>query len=100
MWILLLFYLQNLDYVIMSGARRQEGRWDPSENGQVVATDKAVGRKLATDAMFSLEHTESDQQKGKTSVPLLRQLQLLRETCWEDDYSANCALRQKFRVWN
>ncbi|XP_046400716.1 coiled-coil domain-containing protein 130 homolog [Ischnura elegans] len=87
----------NLDYVIMSGARRQEGRWDPTENGQVVATEKAVGRKLATDAMFSLEHTESDQQKGKTSVPLLRQLQLFRETCWEDDYSANCALRQKFR---
>ncbi|XP_071449813.1 coiled-coil domain-containing protein 130 homolog [Hetaerina americana] len=87
----------NLDYVIMSGARRQEGRWDPAENEQVVATDKVVGRKLATDAMFSLEHTEADQHKGKASVPFLRQIQLLRETCWEDDYSANCALRQKFR---
>ena len=27
--------IQNLDYVINSGARRQERRWDPTENEQV-----------------------------------------------------------------
>ncbi|KAG8234195.1 hypothetical protein J437_LFUL007355 [Ladona fulva] len=89
---------RNLDYEIVSGARRQEGRWDPTENGQIVATEKTVGRRLASDSMFSLEHSEDDQKKGKSSVPLLRQLQLQRDTCWEDDYAANCALRQKFRV--
>jgi coiled-coil domain-containing protein 130 len=27
---------QNHDYVIISGARRKEQRWDPTENGQIV----------------------------------------------------------------
>lgn len=44
--------MQNLDYVIISGARRQERRWDPTENGQVVPDDKQVIHKLADDAMF------------------------------------------------
>lgn len=26
---------QNLDYTVLNGARRQEGRWDPTENEQV-----------------------------------------------------------------
>jgi len=28
--------LQNHDYVIISGARRKEQRWDPHENEQIV----------------------------------------------------------------
>lgn len=27
---------QNLDYVVLSGGRRQERRWDPHENEQVL----------------------------------------------------------------
>lgn len=46
------FVLKNLEYVIISGARRQENRWDPTENGQVVPEDKSVGRKMASDPMF------------------------------------------------
>lgn len=31
-----LSHFQNLDYVILDGARRQERRWDPTQNEQVV----------------------------------------------------------------
>ena len=30
------FYVQNHDYVITSGARRKEKRWDPKDNEQIV----------------------------------------------------------------
>lgn len=39
------FSLKNLDYVIVSGARRQERRWDPTENEQVVPEDKGVSSR-------------------------------------------------------
>ena len=54
----------NMDYVIVQGARRVEQRWDPTENGQIVPDDKSVGRKLADDAMYKLEHTSGDKARG------------------------------------
>ena len=42
----------NLDYVVSEGGQRMNQSWDPVENGQLVPEDKAVGRKLADDAMF------------------------------------------------
>ena len=68
----------NLDYEIVSGARRQEKRWDPTQNGTVVPDDKAVGRKLYDDAMFKLEHGETDKGKGKTSEQGLRKLSAIQ----------------------
>ena len=59
----------NLDYVIVEGASRQERRWDPTENGQVVPDDKAVGRKLADDAMYKLEHEKTDKGKSADAGP-------------------------------
>merc|ERR1719186_1260382 len=53
----------NMDYVIVEGARRVEQRWDPTENGQIVPDDKRVGRKLADDAMYKLEHQTTDEDK-------------------------------------
>lgn len=90
--------MQNFDYVIVSGARRQENRWDPTQNGQVVPEDKATTRRLFDDAMFKLEHGENDQKGAKSLIPTLGKLAALREERWLDDYSANCALREKFRV--
>ncbi|ODM89667.1 hypothetical protein Ocin01_17016 [Orchesella cincta] len=86
----------NLDYVIINGARRQERRWDPTENGQVVPDDKQVIHKLADDAMFKLQHGVEDQRKLKDVTPTLSKLENLQER-WKDDYMANRALRDRFR---
>lgn len=64
----------NLDYTIVSGARRQERRWDATQNEQVVPEDKAVGRKLYDDAMFKLEHGSEDTAKGKGAEPRIKKL--------------------------
>nr|CAG4635062.1 EOG090X0DK6 [Alona affinis] len=87
----------NLDYVIVSGARRQERRWDPTENEQVVPEEKSTSQKLATDAMFKLEHGEKDVSKAKTAAPVIDRLHDHRER-WRDDYASNRLLRDQFRA--
>nr|CAG4647397.1 EOG090X0DK6 [Megafenestra aurita]SVE92651.1 EOG090X0DK6 [Megafenestra aurita] len=87
----------NLDYLIVSGARRQERRWDPLENEQVVPEEKSTSQKMATDAMFKLEHGEKDVMKSKTAAPVIDRLQDHRER-WRDDYSSNRLLRDQFRA--
>ncbi len=64
----------NLDYEIVSGARRQERRWDSSQNGQVVPDDKDTTKRLFDDPMFKLEHGAADMSKKKDSEPRLRDL--------------------------
>lgn len=64
----------NLDYEIISGARRQERRWDPTENGQVVPETKETSRKLFDDPMFKLEHGDKDSGKGKEAAPRIKML--------------------------
>nr|CAG4644298.1 EOG090X0DK6 [Lepidurus arcticus] len=86
----------NLDYVIVSGARRQENRWDPTQNGQIFTDDKAVIRKMGTDAMFKLEHGETDAAKSKDAAPGLGKLQNLQDR-FKDDYDINQSLRNLFR---
>ncbi|KAH7971501.1 hypothetical protein HPB49_025147 [Dermacentor silvarum] len=87
---------QNMDYEIISGARRQERRWDPSENEQVAPDDKEIGKKMATDAMFKLEHDVDDKAKVKVATPALARLEHLQDR-WRDDYTANQLLRKSFR---
>lgn len=87
---------QNMDYEIISGARRQERRWDPSENEQVAPDDKEVSKKMATDAMFKLEHDVDDKGKFKVITPSLARLEHLQDR-WRDDYTANQLLRKAFR---
>ncbi|CAG2167579.1 unnamed protein product [Oppiella nova] len=88
---------KNLDYVILNGARRQELRWDPKENEQVVPEDKDVSKKLATDSMFKLEHEVEDQAKAKSVAPVIQELEVFQKR-WKDDYSFNRAIRQTFRT--
>lgn len=87
----------NLDYVIVSGARRQENRWDPTENGQIVPETKETQKKLFDDAMFKLEHKTGDQDVAKLEKPRLGRLVGRNENVWKDDYEANCTLRRNFR---
>jgi coiled-coil domain-containing protein 130 len=55
----------NLDYVIESGARRQENRFQASENGTVVPDDKETIKRLASDPMFKLDRGDVDVSKAK-----------------------------------
>jgi len=86
----------NMDYVIVDGASRQERRWDPTENGQVVPDDKSVGKKLADDAMYKLEHVGKDKNKMADVAPRLVGVYDIQDRT-KDDYMANRLLRDKFR---
>ncbi|KAG7298885.1 hypothetical protein JYU34_017342 [Plutella xylostella] len=87
----------NLDYVIVSGARRQENRWDPTENGQIVPETKETQKRMFDDAMFKLEHKTGDAETAKQDKPRLGKLVGRNESVWKDDYEANCSLRRNFR---
>ncbi|XP_034945694.1 coiled-coil domain-containing protein 130 homolog [Chelonus insularis] len=88
----------NLTYIIESGARRQENRWDPTENEQVVPEDKEVSKRLYDDAMFKLEHSIGDKKKSKSQDPSLNRLIEKNHSQWSDDYSLNSTLRASFRT--
>lgn len=88
----------NLDYEIVSGARRQEGRWDPTENGQIVADTKETQRRLFDDPMYKLEHVANDLKKCDDAKPRLYKLYERNHYVWDDDYMANSKLRAEFRV--
>lgn len=87
---------QNLDYKILSGARRQERRWDPTENEQIVP-DREVNAKMEADPMFRLEHGIEDKQKKDAASSVLERLETMQSR-WKDDYNCNQILRKKFRV--
>ncbi|KAL0123200.1 hypothetical protein PUN28_007658 [Cardiocondyla obscurior] len=87
----------NLDYVIVSGARRQENRWDPKQNEQVVPETKEVSCRLYDDAMYKLEHGVEDKKVAKSRDSALEGAIALNESIWKDDYSSNCAVRALFR---
>lgn len=87
---------KNCDYVIVSGARRKEERWEPSATETVELTDREDAKKLTTDPMYKLEHGVKDEQKSKAAQPTLGQLQEV-QSVWKDDYAANQLLRKIFR---
>ncbi len=103
--------------MIVSGARREEQRWDASENGQIVMEckfrkiffnhlfqnsflflAKEEMKKLATDAMFKLEYEGKDvAKKTNKSAPDLNELEI-QQSAWKDDYIINYVLRKDLRV--
>ena len=88
---------QNLDYEVVSGARRQERRFDPGENGTVVPDERAKIQKLSTDSMYKLEHGADDAGKLRSAAPALEHVERIQDRMW-DDFAANKRLRDKFRV--
>ncbi|XP_043223207.1 coiled-coil domain-containing protein 130 homolog [Amphibalanus amphitrite] len=87
----------NLDYEVVAGARRQERRFDPGENGTVVPDERAKIQKLATDAMYKLEHGSDDVGKLRDAAPVLEHVERIQDRMW-DDFAANKRLRDKFRA--
>uniref|UniRef100_UPI00398E420E probable splicing factor YJU2B n=1 Tax=Pristiophorus japonicus TaxID=55135 RepID=UPI00398E420E len=86
----------NCDYVIVSGARRKEERWDMKDNEQILTTEHEEKKKLETDPMYKLEHGVGDQAKLKTAIPTLSNIQEM-QSAWKDDFAINSMLRKKFR---
>ncbi|XP_057283765.1 probable splicing factor YJU2B [Pezoporus wallicus] len=84
------------DYVIVSGARRKEERWDMAENQQVLPTEREARERLASDAMFRLEHGAKDRECRERAGPGLAALQHF-QSLWKDDFGINCRLRSHFR---
>ncbi|XP_063698430.1 coiled-coil domain-containing protein 130 homolog [Culicoides brevitarsis] len=87
----------NLDYVIVKGARRQENRWDPTQNEQIVPETKEVQRKLFDDPMYKLEHGAKDQQAADDAKPVIGRLYQRNNDVWKDCFEANSRLRAEFR---
>lgn len=87
----------NLDYEIVSGARRQENRWDPTQNEQIVPETKETQRRLFDDAMFKLEHGSKDQKAAQDAKPNLCRLYQRNDGVWKDCFEANSRLRAEFR---
>ncbi|VEN59637.1 unnamed protein product [Callosobruchus maculatus] len=90
----------NLDYIILSGARRQENRWDPLQNEQVVPETKETQKRLFDDSMYKLEHGNSDKATAESAKPRLANLFNRNEDVWADCYTANQKLRAQFRKAN
>ncbi|XP_067633893.1 coiled-coil domain-containing protein 130 homolog [Eurosta solidaginis] len=88
----------NLDYVILSGARRQENRWDPLNNEQIVPETKEAQKRLFDDPMYKLEHLAKDVKTGEDAKPILERLVDRNRNVWNDNYEANCRLRAEFRT--
>jgi coiled-coil domain-containing protein 130 len=88
---------KNMDYVIMSGAKRKEQRWDMGENGQIVTEERADLKRLAVDAMFAAEHEMQDKEKVGKLMPTLRELEEVKSE-WKDDYKLNVMMRNVLRV--
>ncbi|XP_062454456.1 probable splicing factor YJU2B [Rhea pennata] len=84
------------DYVIVSGARRKEERWDMQDNEQVLPTEHEDKAKLETDAMYRLEHGVADRAVLQRAVPTLASLQEA-QSAWKDDFALNSMLRRRFR---
>ncbi len=52
---------------------------------------------MATDAMFKLEHGETDKQKLNAAAPRMEHLEYIQSRMY-DDFSMNQAARKIFRV--
>jgi coiled-coil domain-containing protein 130 len=57
-----------------------------------VPDDKTVGRKLADDAMYKLEHEKDDKGKSQDARPRIEHISFIQDRV-KDDYLANRMLR-------
>ncbi|CAK9290291.1 unnamed protein product [Gordionus sp. m RMFG-2023] len=88
---------QNLDYIIISGARRQERRWDAIANEQIQTEEKKEHHKMEKDSMYKLERGVEDEGKKMSLIPTMERLVQIQDTLWDDDFSQNKRLRDQLR---
>ena len=86
---------QKACYVVVSGGERREQRWDPAENNQIAPEAWENKKKLALDSMYKLEHSTTDELKGK-------QLQsnftsLLGNSDWKNEHLVSRVFSKYFK---
>ena len=67
-------YLQNMDYVIVSGASRKNERWEEKEGETVSVEGHSEAQKLASDPMYRLEHGVQDKTKADEAAPRIARI--------------------------
>lgn len=66
--------MQNMDYVVVSGASRKNERWQEKEGETVSVEGHSEAQKLASDAMYRLEHGVQDKTKADEAAPRIAQI--------------------------
>ena len=61
--------VQNMDYVVVSGASRKNERWEEREGETVSVEGHSEAHKLASDPMYRLEHGVQDKAKSDEAAP-------------------------------
>ncbi|KAI3385376.1 hypothetical protein SNEBB_009846 [Seison nebaliae] len=70
---------ETRNYIIVSGARRDEERWDPKANGQIELATGTEQMKLATNAMYRLEHKTRDTSRSEMEKVNLWKLKEIKD---------------------
>lgn len=63
-----------MDYVVVSGASRKNEKWEHVEGETMAVEGKSEAEKLATDAMYRLEHGVEDKKKADDAAPRIAKL--------------------------
>ena len=87
---------EHFQYVIISGARRREQRYDAKDVELPELADSHTKNKLATDPMFRLEHLTKDEEINVSKPSLKKMIKL--SNIVGDDFSLNQMARKQFRV--
>lgn len=91
---------KNTQYVVTSGARRQDQDWDPEENGgfAVHDTDKESGAGPPLDPLVALEKTkDAEKLLNEVQKPRIESLQSVSEHFNADPYTLSSRVRKRFR---
>ena len=66
--------MQNMAYVVVSGASRKNERWEEKEGETVSVEGHSEAQKLASDAMYRLEHGVEDKTKADEAAPRIARI--------------------------
>jgi coiled-coil domain-containing protein 130 len=87
---------KNMAYVVVSGASRKNERWEEKEGETVSVEGHSEAQKLASDAMYRLEHGVQDKTKADEAAPRVARIMAMNDEKLED-FGLNQLIRKKFR---
>ncbi|CAI8019710.1 Coiled-coil domain-containing protein 130 [Geodia barretti] len=87
---------KNMAYVVVSGASRKNERWEEKEGETVSVEGHSEAQKLASDAMYRLEHGVEDKTKADEAAPRIARIMAMNDEKLED-FGLNQLIRKKFR---
>lgn len=85
------------NYVMYSGIRAQSNLSTSTDHDAPRLLEEEEKARLKTDALFALEHGETDKARASEEQDRLRRLYEMRELRSADDFSVNQALRRVHR---